>query len=139
MKTAEKWAIAVTKAIAFVDMFGDNFGSTKLSDIVKISCEDNKLVVTNVYGTQKSFVFGNAHTRQIYEEIASNLEGFKTNYNGNVFAHQGAHAGKIITTISTKLILDANLATRERVATIILKGKEVSVRYEITETFSDFL
>jgi len=139
MKTAERWAIAVTKAIAFVDMFGDNFGSTKLSEIVKICCEDNKIVVANVYGTQKSFVFGNAHTRQIYEEIASNLEGFKTNYKGSVFAHQGAHAGKIITTFSSKLLLEGNLTTRERVAVVILKGKEVSIRYEITETFSEYL
>lgn len=136
MKTVEKWALALNKAISFVDQFGENYGETKFSDLVKIETEGNRIIITNKYGTTKSFVFGNVHTRQIYDEIASNLEGFKTPYRVFVNTHQGSHAGKVITTLTTKLLL-SNGSSREHVAVVTLKNREVSVRYEIAETFTE--
>ena len=136
MRTVEKWAKALTSAIAFVDMFGENLGDGKLTELISISTEGTKLIVSNKFGTTKSFTFGNAHTRQIYEEIAANVEGFRTKYPGHVLVHQGTHAGKVITSFSSKILLDKEaLASRERQAVVILKGKTVTVRYEITETF----
>jgi hypothetical protein len=135
MRTVERWAKALTSAIAFVDIFGENLGDGKLTELISIYSEGTKLIVSNKFGTTKSFTFGNAHTRQIYEEIASNLEGFDTRYPGQVFVHQGTHSGKVITTLSSKLLLTGGKSTRERQAVVILKGKSVEVRYEITETF----
>ncbi len=135
MRTAEKWAKALNTAVNFIDVFGDNFGEGKLTDIVNITTEGTKLVVSNKYGTTKEFSFGNSSTRQIYEEIASNLESFKTRYPGHVFLHQGTHSGKVITSFSSKILLDETRSTREHQAIVVLKGKSVTVRFEITETF----
>jgi hypothetical protein len=136
MNTVEKWALALNRAISFVDQFGENYGETKFKEMIKIETEGNRIIITNKYGTIKSFVFGNSHTRQIYDEIASNLEGFKTPYRVYVNTHQGFHAGKVITTLTTKLLL-SNGSSREHVAVVTLKNREVSVRYEIAETFTE--
>ncbi len=138
MKNVEKYVVALNKAISFIDMFGENFGEPRLSDCIQIATDGKKITITNRFGTTKTFTFGGAHMGQILDEVAANIESFKTNYRGFAMVHNGAHSGKIISTFTSKIILDDGIrASRQRVAVLTLKGREVYNRYEITETFGE--
>jgi len=139
MKTVDKFIHAVNKALSFVDIFGDNLGGTKLPDSVFLFKEYNKLAIKNQFGATKTFDFNKQNSRQIFEEIHTCLESFKSNYPGYVFVHQGMHGNKVITTFSSQIALDGSLSKRERMAIVTREGNKISVRFEIREIFTEIL
>lgn len=139
MKTMKKFVNAVNKAINFVDIFGNNLGGATLIGCVELTTEQNKLVIKNRFGAVKSYEFVEENSRQIYEEIAEAIKEFKPNYPGYVSIHQGKHGDKVITTLSSQIYLNDRDSTISRVAVIAQKGKKVTCRFEIKETFVEVL
>jgi len=135
MKTCQKFADAVNKAIAFIDIFGDNLQEKKLTDCVSVTAKGNKIVVSNSFGTSKEFDFN--QLANIYDEINAGLSAFTTGYTGYISLHDGYHGDKSIGNFQSKLALNGTLNYRVREATVYLKGRKVWLKLEITEIFTE--
>jgi hypothetical protein len=134
---SQKFVKLIDSALNFVDLFGDNFNTTKLSEIVELSStKDGKICIKNIFGTVKSYEFSEKQFQQIIDEIASCVENFNPKYPGYVVVHSSSYGNKLILTISTKIWLDGTNSYRERTAVITIDGKKSFTRFNISETFA---
>ena len=137
MKT-KNFISAINSSVIFIDVFGDNLGGDKLTDIVKISSTEKKVItVVNKFGTVKNF--SKEELGPVCDEISNCLESFKSNYPGYVRAQWSLNGNKRTLTLSSTIFLNGTKSVRRKEACISIVGREISVEYQISESFTELI